>query len=147
MVEAYRLNLGVRFQGRQCADRNGEGDALDHTEPMVQACAKALHSAFLLRLWNLFVLHDDVYSLGGSDRFLVGSLNHGSEVRGELASQPAASQVLGESRLCNQEQQQQAQAFSPGSAVALTASGTLWFQCVQHSSYPSPAQKLCFDSA
>src|SRR5208282_4677788 len=63
MVDVYGKNLGVRFQSRQRAYRNGESDALDHAEPVVQARAQALHSSFLRRLWNLLVLHDDLDGL------------------------------------------------------------------------------------
>src|ERR1019366_582594 len=128
MVDTYGKNLGVRFQGRQRADRNRQSDALDRVEPMVQAGAQTLHSAFLLRLWNLLVLHDDLYGLFAR-RTPMGSRNCRSEVRGEFSSRPAG-RPLGERGLRNQEQQQHAQAFSPSRAVALASARALLFSCM-----------------
>src|SRR5208282_4315439 len=79
VVDAHGKNFGIGFQGWQGAHRNREGDTFDHAKAVVQASAKMLHSTFLRRLWNLFVLHDHLYSLI-SGRALMSSLNLGREV-------------------------------------------------------------------
>src|ERR1700674_3828387 len=62
MVDAYRKNLWVSFEIRQSIDRNREGDAVDHVKTMVQPCAQAMDSSFLLPLGNLLVLYDNPHS-------------------------------------------------------------------------------------
>ncbi len=136
MIYAHRLNLTVCFESRQSAYWNGKSDALDQAEPLVQASAETLHSAFLLRLWNLLVLHDDPGGLVGRHP-LMGSCNRRCEICSELANRPAITfPNLGESSLRNQEQQQHAQAFSPSCAVALASTRVLRFQRLRHRTHP-----------
>ena len=71
---------------------------------MVQAGTQALYSAFLLRLWNLFVLHDDLQGFISS-RTLMGSRNKRSEVWGKFAHRPTTYRILGEG--CPRDQKQQ----------------------------------------
>ena len=48
VVETYGKNIGVRFQTRQCAQRNRESDTLDQAKSGTHASAKTLHPAHLL---------------------------------------------------------------------------------------------------
>ena len=72
MVDGHGKDLGVSFQGGKGVHRKRESDALDHAEPVIQAGAKTLHFAFLLRLRSQLVLHDDLHRLISSDT-LVGA--------------------------------------------------------------------------
>jgi hypothetical protein len=86
-------------------------------------------------------LHDDLHHLVAGSA-LVGARNRGREVWGEFAYKPTiALQDLGEGGLGHQEHQEHAQAFSPGSAVALTSTWALCFQSLRHKSHLSEAQR------
>jgi hypothetical protein len=100
-------------------------------EPVVQLRAQVLHSAFLLGLRILFVLHDDLHGLAGG-RAVMRPCCDGSKICGELTDwlrAPAPS--LREGCLSDEEQQNHAEALSPGSAVALTAFGALFLYFLQ----------------
>ncbi len=103
MVDAYGDDVRVRFQSRQSVDRNRQSDAFDRMQPVVEAGAQTLYSAFFRRLWNLLVLHDDFHSLI-SRGTVMGSRGDGRKVRGELATRLAGC-PLGERGLRDQEQQ------------------------------------------
>ena len=140
MVDCHRRDIGIGFQGRQCADRNGEGRTVNHVQLRMQATAPSLHGGVMGGRRRLLILHNDPDGLILGLTLLglcetAGELRSDTERPGRFASSLVVP-VLTEGH-AGRQQQHRREALAPRGAVSLPALRLLRFVCTDHKSHPS----------